>query len=222
VRRDLDILTQERTIIRTHGGCLAVGRAALETHYRKQVAQNFDLKQAVAARAVEEIQPNQVILLNDGSTTFHLASLLGGRGPLTLYTNSVAMISEISRYDDVELYLIGGTYIDEFSSLRGGLTQQILSMLRFDTVYLGADGIDVEGHCLVATPEEAHLTQVMMRRADRKVLLADHTKVKGHGHNYYCAIDEFDAWITTDGIDRELFEEFQTRTELIVASPIED
>ena len=61
IRRDLDELTQRRTIIRTHGGCLAVGRAALETEYHTKVAENFELKRAIGAAAAERVEPGQHI-----------------------------------------------------------------------------------------------------------------------------------------------------------------
>jgi DeoR family transcriptional regulator, fructose operon transcriptional repressor len=87
IRRDLDELATGKTIIRTHGGCLAVGRAALETEYHQKVAENFELKRAIGAAAVERVLPGQHVLLNDGSTTFHLATQFTGRGPFTVTTN---------------------------------------------------------------------------------------------------------------------------------------
>ena len=51
VRRDLEQLAAEGLIIRTHGGCIAAGRAALESQYHSKVAHNFGLKQAVGRAA---------------------------------------------------------------------------------------------------------------------------------------------------------------------------
>ena len=48
IRRDLAELASNAAILRTHGGCIAAGRAALETGYHQKVAQNFALKQALA------------------------------------------------------------------------------------------------------------------------------------------------------------------------------
>ena len=36
------------------------------------------------------------LLINDGSTTFHLVTYLKNMGPLTIYTNSLAMIAELA------------------------------------------------------------------------------------------------------------------------------
>ena len=217
VRRDLDVLAKDRAVIRTYGGCLAVGRAALETEYHKKVALNFELKRAIAVTAAQDLAPNQVILMNDGSTTFHLAAQLGAVGSFTIYTNSLAMISEFSRFDGIRLYLLGGEYSDEHYSLRGGLTEQVLSLLKFDRVYLGADGIDEHGRCLVTTPEDARLTQVMLERGGTRILLADHTKVRGRAHASYGSLSDFDQWITTPGMPSDLLRIFREETDVVVA-----
>ena len=82
IRRDLKELAEEKAIIRTHGGCLLAGRVAFESEYHKKVALNFDLKQKIGKRAASLVKPGEVILVDDGSTTYHLASYLGSIHPL--------------------------------------------------------------------------------------------------------------------------------------------
>jgi DeoR family transcriptional regulator, aga operon transcriptional repressor len=219
VRRDLEALSNERTIIRTHGGCISVGRAALETEYHSKVAINFELKDAIGRKAVELIKPNTFILMNDGSTTFHLASHLGGNGPLWVYTNSIAMISEFSSHEDIKLIILGGEYSNDYYSVRGSLTEEMLEKLYFDQVFLGADAVDENGHCMVGSPEEARLTTVMLRRGKEKILLADETKMGRSGHISYGSLDNYDKWITTPGIKKEIFGKYKNSTEIILAYP---
>jgi len=219
IRRDLDQLSTQRTIIRTHGGCIAVGRAALETEYHQKVALNFELKQAIGRAAGKRIGPGETLLMNDGSTTFHLASHLGEVGQLIIYTNSLAMISELSRFPDIRLILLGGEYNNESYSMRGSFIEQILEPLHFDQVILGADAVSDEGSCTVSTPEEAHLTRVMLSRGTKKVLLADHTKAGRQGHVGYSTLDQFDFWITTTGIPEEKLRIYREMTEVILVEP---
>ena len=99
IRRDLEQLAGQSLIIRTHGGCLAAGRAALETEYHKKVAHNFGLKQAIGRAAAGEVKAGHILLINDGSTTYHIGAQLGDKAPLTVYTNSLAMITDLSGQD---------------------------------------------------------------------------------------------------------------------------
>lgn len=219
IRRDLDQLSSQKTIIRTHGGCLSVGRAALETEYHQKVALNFELKRAISMAAAERITAGQTLLMNDGSTTFHLSSRLGGIGPLSIYTNSLAMISELSRFPDIRLILLGGEYNNESYSMRGSFTEQTLEPLHFDQVILGADAVGEDGRCTVSSPEEAHLTKTMLKRGTNKILLADHTKAGKIGHIGYGSLDHFDLWITTAGIREDLLREYRKMTEVVLVEP---
>lgn len=205
IRRDLDQLSSDKTIIRTHGGCLSVGRAALETEYHKKVGLNFDLKQAIGREASTLLEDGDSLLLNDGSTTFHLATHLGSDKKLTVFTNSLAMITEISRFSNVQLFILGGKYSDTSYSLRGSLLEQVLENYTFDKVFLGADAIDEKGRCMVSTTEEARLTRFMLDSGRMKILLADHTKTSADGHCAYGSLSDFDIWITTHGLDRSIY-----------------
>ena len=209
IRRDLMELAQTRMILRTHGGCIAAGRAALETEYHKKVAQGFELKQAIGRAAAEEVSPGEILLVNDGSTTFHIAAWLESRGPLTVYTNSLAMITDLSRSPAITLYILGGRYNRELYSLQGGLAEQVLESLRIDACFIGADAVTGEGQCMVTSPEEASLTRAILRRGTRRILLADHTKVDATGHFAYGTLADFTLWVTTPGIEPGKFDTFR-------------
>ncbi len=206
IRRELDELEGDGMILRTHGGCIL--RMSMESSYHRRAALNFELKEAIGRAAAEELDSARTILINDGSTTFHLATQLHGRTKLAVYTNSIAMVRELNRFPDVRLFVLGGEFDRDLSLLGGQLTELIVESLHFDMVFLGADAIDATGACQVATLAEAHLTQVMMRRGKRKILLADHTKCESTSHAAYARLSGFDLWITTPGIPEALRQEF--------------
>ena len=198
--------------MRTHGGCIQAGRAVLETAYHQRVADNFELKRAIGREAVRAISPGATVLINDGSTTFHLASHLGDRGALNVYTNSIAMIGELCRFPQIALYILGGRYYEDGHFLGGQLTERVLEGLEFDLVFLGADAINSAGQCLAHDPEVARTTQIMLRRGRRKILLADHTKIGAPGNAVYGRLADFDLWITTSGRGAEIRKRFKAMT----------
>ncbi len=206
IRRELDRLERDGAILRTHGGCVL--RTAVESSYHERASRNFELKEAIGRAAAEQLDSARTILINDGSTTFHLAAHLQGRTGLHVYTNSIAMIREINRFPGVRLFVLGGEFDRDLSLVGGELTEFLVESLYFDIVFLGADAIAPKGACQVATLAEARLTQVMLRRGKRKVLLADHTKCEIESHATYARLSDFDLWITTPGIPKELREEF--------------
>ena len=217
IRRDLDRLEGDKAILRTHGGCVL--RTSVESNYFKRIALNFELKQAIGRAAAQEVKTDDVILINDGSTPFHLAPHLGRVGKLFVYTNSLSVISVLCRFPAVRLYILGGEYNAEMRYIGGSMMEQTLEGLRFDTVFLGADAIDVKGNCLVSDPEVARTTEIMLRRGSRRILLADHTKVGAHAHVVYARLSDFDTWFTTPSINPVQLRQFAQQTNIKVVSP---
>ena len=214
IRRDLKELSEEKAIIRTHGGCLLAGRVALESEYHKKVATNFDLKQKIGKKAAKEINPGDVILIDDGSTTFHLATNLGNITPLTVFTNSLILVTELSRYPDITLNILGGVINQESYYVSGSITEKILENIHFDKVFMGIDALDENGKCFVKSASIARLAQIMLRSAKEKILLGDHTKVKIDSGFSYGSLNDFDQWITTSGIEKKQLDLYKKMTKV--------
>jgi len=217
IRRDLDRLERASAILRTHGGCLL--RTSVESAYQKKVALNFELKQAIGREAAKEVRSGDVILINDGSTPFHLAPHLDRVGKLDVYTNSLAVISVLSRFPGVRLFILGGEYNPQMRFIGGSVMEQTLEGLQFDRVFLGTDAIDAKGNCLVSDPDIARLTEIMLRRGSRRILLADHTKVDASAHAIYGRLSDFDVWYTTSHVNPVQLRRFSQQTTVKVANP---
>jgi DeoR/GlpR family transcriptional regulator of sugar metabolism len=212
IRRDLDTLGAEKAIVRTYGGCISAGMSAIENEYYKKVSKNYELKQAIGKAAAGLVHPGDVILINDGSTTYHLASHLDGAENLTVFTNSVQMISALGRYKNIDLYVLGGKYIAGLNHLSGSLTEQILEKMSFGSVFLGVDAIDPEGGCFSNTAEDARLAQIMLRTGRKKILLADRTKFTSSSFFRFAALGDFDILITNRSDDKILLNKFEKLT----------
>jgi len=216
IRRDLDQLEADRVILRTHGGCVL--RTSVESAYHNRVALNFELKQAIGRAAAKEVKNGSVILINDGSTAFHLAPHLGHLEKLFVHTNSLAVIPILARFPGVRLYILGGEYDPEMRYISGSITEQALEALQFDIVFLGTDAVDARGNCLVSDPYDARLAEIMMRRGGRRILLADHTKVGAKAHVVYARLSNFDMWYTTSRINPVQLRQFNQQTTVKVVN----
>jgi DeoR family transcriptional regulator of aga operon/DeoR family fructose operon transcriptional repressor len=210
IRRDLDQLEAARVILRTHGGCVL--RTSVESAYHNRVALNFELKQAIGRAAAKEVKSGDVILINDGSTAFHLAPHLGHLEKLFVHTNSLAVIPVLGRFPGVRLYILGGEYDSEMRFIGGSITEQALEALQFDIVFLGTDAVDARGNCLVSNADDARLAEIMVRRGERRILLADHTKVGAKAHVVYGRLSDFDVWYTTPRINPMQLRQFNQQT----------
>ncbi len=217
IRRDLQDLEYKKAIIRTHGGCMLAGRIGMETQYHKRVATNFDLKQPIGKRAALEINDGDKILIDEGSTAFHLSSNLSHFKSLSVYTNSLALISELSRLPNITLNLFGGVINNQLYSMEGYLTENSIEQIIFDKIFLGVDAIDRFGTCFANKESSARLMQVMLRHGKEKILLCDHTKVGKDAYFSFATLDDFDKWITSSSTDNHLLNDFKRKTQIIIA-----
>jgi DeoR/GlpR family transcriptional regulator of sugar metabolism len=148
-----------------------------------------------------------------------LAANLWNVSKLSVYTNSLAVISELSRSPDIRLYILGGEYNRDMRFLGGSMMEQVLEGLHFDSVFLGTDAVDTKGNCLVNDPDISRLTEIMLRRGTRRILLADHTKVGATGHAVYGQLSDFDVWYTTPEIKPVQLRSFSQLTVVKVVQP---
>jgi len=213
IRRDLESLYKQGAIIRTFGGCLIDNRRRLAA-YHDRVARNFSQKQAIGRAAAEEINPGQVVLINDGSTTFQLAACLGRCGHVAVYTNSVVMIGEIGRFPNVRLNVLGGEYHADLFYLGGALMERVMETISADVAFIGADAVGADGSCYCQDEDVARVTRLMTKHARRRILLADHTKFAANASVRYAKLDEFDLWITSKGLKRSALNELKKMTKI--------
>ncbi len=217
IRRDLEELERRQVVVRTYGGCVL--RGTVESAYQRRVALNFELKQAIGRAAAKEIKSGETVVITYGSTVFHLAAHLGDIGKLFVYTDSLPVISELSQYPEMELYILGGKYIPPKHYLGGSMMERALEGFHFDSVFLSTDAIDAKGNCLVDDLEASRVAEVMLRRSTRHILLADHTKVGANAHIVYARLSDFDVWYTTSGINLGQLKRFRHQTTVRVVKP---
>jgi DeoR/GlpR family transcriptional regulator of sugar metabolism len=218
IRRDLEAMAQQGQVLRTHGGCLYAGRMAQEAIYHRRVSENFDLKRAIGRRAAASVKDGETILVDDGSTCFHVAAQLNGIQNLTLYTNSMPVVGAVAGQPGIRIMLVGGEYDAGFQHLGGALTEVALERISVDCVFVGTDAIDAEGRCLVRNEELARTAEVMRRCGQKRVLLADPTKCHAScGRVTWARLDDFDEWICAPGLTGNQLKKYGKQVHIKVA-----
>ena len=217
IRRDLERLEADKVILRTHGGCIL--RTSVQSAYHMRVVENLELKQALGRVAATEVEDGDVILIADGSTTFHMAPHLGGVRKLSVFTNSLGIIPALSRFPNIDVYVLGGQYDKEMRFVAGSMMERILEDLNFDKVFMGTDAVDAKGNCLAYNPNIARIVEIMVRRGRRRILLADHTKTGAKGYAVYARLSDFQVWYTTPGISDPQLRRYRQQTNVRVVTP---
>lgn len=193
VRRDLGALAEEGLIERSHGGAVPVTSVGREQTYQQRGIRNLTEKAAIAERVVEEMVGDQVVFFDAGTTTMEVAKRIGDDVALVA-TNSPLVALELNT-DDHEVKLTGGTLRGRTRALVGPTAEVFMERMHFDLVVLGTNGIDADG-LMTPNEDEARMKEIMIERAARVVLVADHTKLGERSVVRFADLTEIDTFVT--------------------------
>ncbi|MEU8825658.1 DeoR/GlpR family DNA-binding transcription regulator [Streptomyces sp. NPDC048636] len=176
VRRDLQFLSDQRLLQRTHGGAVS-SEAGVELPLRRRVERFHTEKRAIAVAAVDLVPEGAVVGLTGGTTTTEIARLLSQRGPVTIVTNAVNIAAEMVPHPEVRLVVTGGHARSRTYELVGPGAEKMLAEYHTDITFLGVDGISVERGCTTHDPLEAATNRAFLASTAQAVVVADHSKI---------------------------------------------
>ncbi|HEX8095013.1 MAG TPA: hypothetical protein VF542_14370 [Jatrophihabitans sp.] len=157
-------------------------------------------KERIATAALAQLPSSGSILVDAGSTTARLAALLPDDRELTVFTNALPIALTLLTRPHLTVFPIGGRLRSQTLATVGSWAARMLGDINVDVAFLGTNGISAQRGLTTPDPEEAAIKRLMLRSAQRKVLLADHSKV---GHLSVCKhadIADIDLLITDTGL----------------------
>lgn len=201
VRRDLKALAEEGLVERSHGGAVPVTSVGREQTHQQRGVRNLAEKAAIAERVVEEMVGEQVVFLDAGTTTMEVAKRIGDDVALAA-TNSPPVALELDG-EDREVKLTGGTLRGRTRALVGPTAEAFMERMHFDVAILGTNGVDADG-LMTPNEDEARMKEVMIERAARVVLVADHTKLGERSVVRFAALTDVDTFVTDRKPDKSI------------------
>ncbi|MEX2511691.1 MAG: transcriptional repressor AgaR [Cyclobacteriaceae bacterium] len=201
IRNDLSNLEKNKLLIRAHGGAFKTNSLAIPITEKKKI--NQSAKNAIGKVAAQLIQENDSIILDSGTTTFEISNNLGGFKKLSVISNSLNIINNLSNYKNLDLMVPGG-FLREFSmSLVGPMAERNFKQLHCNKLFLGVNGFKFDIGIYTYQMEEAYLNQLMIEIADEVIIVADASKFKKIGFAFIAGFNKIHKVITDDQVDQE-------------------
>jgi DeoR family transcriptional regulator of aga operon len=195
IRRDLELLQDQRLLARTHGGAVAQG-VIYELPLRYKGARRQDEKRRIATAAAARVPDGAVVGLTGGTTCTEVARALVDREGLTVVPNALNIASELAVRPNLKLVVTGGTARPESYELVGPIAEEALEGLTLDVALIGVDGIDASHGCTTHHEVEAHTNATLIARARQVIVVADSTKVGAAAFARICTVDRLHELIT--------------------------
>jgi len=217
VRRDLTALEAAGTLRRTHGGARILAPKTDEFAFAARDTHQLSEKEAIGIACAKLIGGNQSVILDAGTTVYHVARHLEEKAP-QIVTNSLPVANLFASANKVEVILAGGVIYPRLGVLVGPMTVEAFSKMRADVAIMSAGGITLEGitnsHALLIDIQRA-----MLKAAQKIIFCLDHTKFGRQSVSPLCGLDMIDVVVTDSKAPHDLVNGLRERGVEVVVAP---
>jgi DeoR family fructose operon transcriptional repressor len=200
VRRDLNDLEQQGILRRTHGGALPLnpGAAAMESPVIERRIFQMEEKKRICKKAASCIASNDTLFIDNSSTIAYLPWYIPPDIYVTIITNSISFLYEVSKVNNYNWILIclGGIFNSRNLSVLGNSTLKSAESYYPTKTFVSCAGISPVNKITDFSPHEVEVKRMMIDRAQEVFLLADHTKFEKTGNIFLCNFEAIDHLIT--------------------------
>lgn len=176
VRRDLETLAEKGVIRRFHGGARAVQQAPPELPVLSRTSEQAEEKQRIGRAAAALIEDGDTVFLGSGTTVLEVARHLHGRRELTVITNSLLVLNELTKTPEITVVGLGGMLRHSEMSMIGHITEQALAEVRVQKIIIGIRAIHVEHGLTNDYLPETMTDRAILAQSGQLIIVADHTK----------------------------------------------
>lgn len=176
IRRDLEKLEKDTLVTRTYGGAILNSPTAEDLSYQMRQTRNLEEKRYIASKLLPLINDEHTLMADPSSTVFEcLRTIIPNRRKLTVITNSSTVLQEFSS-SYCNIISTGGTLRPESNSLVGSIANDTVKKYIVDVAIFSCKGLSPGLGIMDSNEPESELKKVMLKQANKIVLVVDHTK----------------------------------------------
>ncbi len=205
VRRDLNILSKEGHLIKTHGGAISPEYTSLSlfTPIKVREFSNQREKQALCQYAAKAVKEYDMIFIDNSTTASHIINYIPKQYTLTFIVNSLSLLNVLSlmQIPHWTIISLGGILNYGTSSTNRYLAITNLRQFQPNIAFMSCHGI---GENFIVTDtgiDDVEIKQYIIQECRKSYLLADASKLPRAGVVKIADAAVFESIITSDLID---------------------
>ena len=197
IRRDLEKLDKEGLAQKTYGGPPLVQNFSTDLPHSVRKRANVEAKQKIAEKISSLFHDGDCIMLDASSTALLLLNYIKNLKNITLITNSVEALIELSDKDDWNVFSTGGKLKRGSLSLVGPSAEKTIRTFHVDYAVCSSKGIDIERGITDSNEKDSEMKQAIFDSAETKILVVDSSKFNRISLIKVCDVGNVDI-IATD------------------------
>ena len=196
IRRDLEKLEKEGYVKKTYGGAVINESGNVDLPFMIRKKKNVIGKQRIAELAADLVEDGDRIMLDGSSTAVFIAKRLKSKRNLTVITNSIEILIELSDVSGWKIMSTGGTMKEGSLALEGHQTERMLASFHVDKCFVSCKGLDAAAGVTDLSESYAEVKRLMLNASDRRILAVDESKFDCVSFTKILALREISAVLT--------------------------
>lgn len=196
IRRDLEKMEKEGLATKSYGGAVLNESTSIDMPFNVRKKENVGGKQKIAELVAQQIHDGDHIILDASSTAVFIAKAIKEKENLTVITNSIEIIIELSDVSDWNIICSGGSLKEGYLALVGPKTAEGLSSFNADKAIFSCKGIDMEKGVTDGNELFSQAKQMMMSASKEAILAIDSSKFDKVAFSRLCGAGDLDLVIT--------------------------
>lgn len=176
IRRDLEKLEKEGYVKKTYGGAVLNKSTNVDIPFKIRERTNKKEKQVIAGIVEKLVEDGESIMLDSSSTSLVVARHLKKYKGITVITNSLEVLLELSNAKNMNVISTGGILSESALSLGGRDAERMLRNFNVDKAILSCKGICMEKGITESNAVEAEIKRTMRECAKHTIWAIDSSK----------------------------------------------
>ncbi len=207
IRRDLEVLTANNRLIRNIRGMLVYDASQTLESGSYDIANakdaNLTNKILIGQKAAAMVEDNDVIIIDLGSTTEHLARALSSTLNVTVICVSYNVLSPLINKSSLKIHCPGGFFHADTQMFESTESLSFLKNIRARKLFASAAGIHQNLGVTCANNYEAATKKALIEASAERILLADSSKFGQVETTWISEIENYQTVVTDIGLSQE-------------------
>ena len=196
IRRDLEKLENEGLAKKTYGGAVLNESLNIDLPYIVRKKANVSGKQYIATLIGDMISDGDHIILDGSSTALFVSKHIKDKKNITVITNSVEILLELSDRKDWNILSTGGSLKEGGLSLVGYQAERMISTFHVDLAVFSSKGLDIENGVTDSNESDAQIKKLILKASKKRILAVDSSKFDKTSFTKICEISDVDMIVT--------------------------
>ena len=176
IRRDLDKLEKEGLATKSYGGAVIKEDVSIDLPFNIRKNQNVSCKHKMSELAASLVKVGDLNFLDASTTAGFVAKALKEKERLTVITNSMEILLELSDVSGWNIISTGGVMKEGYLAFLGSRTEEAIRSYFVDKVIISCKALDHEWGIMESQEAFGTTKKAMIASGREKILVVDSTK----------------------------------------------